>query len=71
MTNEHNPAPNLPEVLTGETVQAEDTPEPSLCGTCIHQPYCACRGKTGYCGNYIHMATRVLGGRFDPLRFNT
>lgn len=70
MTNEHAPALHLPEVPAGEPDRGEGAPEPSMCGTCIHQPYCACRGKTGYCGNYIHMATRVLGGRFDPLRFN-
>ncbi len=71
MTNEHAPAPNMPEALSTEerAIHTEPTPEASQCSSCIHRPYCACRGKTGHCGNYIHMATRVIGGRFDLLRF--
>jgi len=45
--------------------------ENSMCSTCHHQFYCACRGKTGYCGNYTNKAARVRDGRFsDPVRVN-
>lgn len=69
MKHEHASPNDAADVPTVARPQAAAKPEGSQCSTCIHQPYCACRGKTGHCGNYIHMATRVIGGRFDLLRF--
>lgn len=53
-----------PHTANGETQPIDPAPEPTMCDTCIHIPYCACRGKTGYCGNYLHMATRVIGRHY-------
>ena len=70
MMHEATTPENVPEVLAMVPVQEDITPEASMCGDCIHRTYCACRGKTGYCGNYIHRATRVFGGTLDPFRLN-
>jgi hypothetical protein len=65
----HDFAPTREATEASPTPPAASAPESSQCDTCIHHPYCACRGKTSHCGNYIHRATRVIGGRFDPFRF--
>lgn len=48
--------------------ETQATGETSLCETCIHRVYCACVGKTGYCGNYTDRAARVRDGRWEPHR---